>query len=246
MAGGTHKLDAKDIQAIDIKAIDIEMIDIEAIVREVTARLSAHQAPLPDSSNSKQVVIRHRVVTLAEVEGQLNGATQVVVPKAAVVTPAVKDLLRHAGVALTYATEAGVNGASKHRLSIGVAETMYDPSPLVRAVYDRFAVVEQLARTGLVTVVDELTAEVARGGNLGLLFTGHLATAACLANRQRGVRAATAASTSEVVAAVDELGGNLLIVDPAQKSLSLLKQMVTAFASSGTRNCPPNLVSRLE
>jgi hypothetical protein len=228
-------------------------VDVEAVVREVIRRLqlkSNEGAQVntaisngAHAAKSNQLVVTQRVVTLAELDGRLIGAAQVVVPKGAVVTPAAKDLLRQAGVALTYAT--GNTNSKTHRLTVGVAETNYEPAALLAAIEGEFTSIEQLARTGLVTVVDELAAQVALGGSLGLLITDKTMAGACLANRQRDVRAAGAVSTAEVNEAVGQLGANLLVIRPGRKSLAELKQMIATFARGGARNCPGELLSQL-
>ena len=85
--------------------------EIERIVREVMLQLeiaskAANAAPadvLPVVSPAARhgdVVVDSRVVTLATVAGRLEGAKQLIVPPAALVTPAVRDELRRKGVVL--------------------------------------------------------------------------------------------------------------------------------------------------
>jgi hypothetical protein len=230
-------------------------LSVEEIVREVLRRLSTQQnvasakaveASMSSANGSGELVVQQRVVTLAEVDGQLGSITQLVVPRGAVVTPAVRDLLKHSGVALTFATDGKKPGtANKHRLSVGIAETNYEPAGLLRAIDDQYASIEQLAKAGLRMIMDKLADQVARGGNLGLLLTGQTAVASCLANRKRGVRAAVAAGVADVSAAVAELGTNLLIVDPAKKTIFELVQFAKALAAEGSRQCPRHLQEQL-
>jgi hypothetical protein len=128
---------------------------------------------------------------------------------------------------------------------LAVAETSYEPAGLLRAIEDQYASIAQLAKTGLETVVEELTAQVARGGDLGLLLTAKSVVAACLANRQRGVRAFVAASVAEVPTAIEELGAYLLVVNPTQRGTFELVQMAKRFAAAGSRKCPAELVAKL-
>jgi hypothetical protein len=224
-------------------------LDIEQIVREVLRRLSGEQNNRPQnqsSANGKEVIVHKRVVTLAELDGELTGASQLVVPRGAVVTPAVKDLLRQSGVALTFRADTKkTSGENKHRLTVAVAETDFDTASLLRAIEDQFASTQQIAKTGLINAVDELAVKVARGGDLGLLLTSKTAAAACLANRQRGVRAVVAENTASVPEAITEIGANLLIVDPARKGVFELKQIIKVFAAPGPRECPSYLRERL-
>ena len=87
-------------------------------------------------------------------------------------------------------------------------------------------------------VVAELTDTVVKDGRLGLLLSGKPDVACCLANRRPGVRAAVARDRDEVAQAVGNLGVNLLVVDPARRSLFQLGQMVKQFLQAGPAQCP--------
>src|SRR5690349_18307242 len=105
-----------------VEANSSSSIDIEEIVREVLRRLPERpNVKSPDkqlATRANEIVIDQRVVTLASLDGRLTGATQVVVPRGAVVTPAVRDILRQSGVALTFATaDRATNKQNKHYLS---------------------------------------------------------------------------------------------------------------------------------
>jgi hypothetical protein len=74
-------------------------IDIDRLVREVIERLKAIDAAAQASpAPSDAAVIEARVVTLAAIEGRLNGVRRVILPAGAVVTPAVKDELQRRGI----------------------------------------------------------------------------------------------------------------------------------------------------
>ena len=69
--------------------------EFERIVQEVIRRLLAltdsnAQAP----ATASRLVLEEPLITLAKLDGKLNGVSQVVVPAKAIVTPAVKDELR--------------------------------------------------------------------------------------------------------------------------------------------------------
>jgi len=78
-------------------------VDVEYIVREVMRRLRemSHQSEPPRGGSGSspptdtgKLVVADRVVTLATLEGRLEGVRSVVVQTKAVITPAVKDELR--------------------------------------------------------------------------------------------------------------------------------------------------------
>lgn len=218
---------------------------IDLIVREVMRRLGQPStiAPNTKQADNATLTLDVAVVSLGQVESRLGGVTQLVVRRGAVITPAVRDLLKEKKVTLTWrvatpkGTATGSSGQAS-KLTIGVAETKFCPAALIRQLKDRGIEIQQLAQTGLVTVTKELASEVVRGGSLGLLLTDNPLPAVCLANRSAAVRAAVAASVPQTKAAIEAVGVNLLVVDPRSLGLLPLQRMVEAFTSGDTRACP--------
>ena len=234
-------------------------LEIDAIVRQVMAALRdgagspATERPTPAANTSStasrpssngRLELSSRVVTLDDFSGRIDGVKEVAVATGAVVTPAARDLLREKNIRLAYRAADG-KPAGAHNLVFGQADTDFDAAALVRDLRETGAAVEQLASTGLATVVAEMSQQVARGGLLGLLLTSKPAAAACLANRRAGVRAAAARDAAETSRAITELGANLLTVDPAGKSLFELRRMTRAFLAGGERRCPSHLATEL-
>jgi hypothetical protein len=227
--------------------------DVDEIVRSVLARLGTGQptgagsnvpagpagAP-PAAPASKKLRIAGRVVSLADLPGGLDGASAVVVDAAAVVTPSVRDLLRHRGMGLEFAPRSAAP-APRLPLVVGVAEARFSPDTLVHALDRRGVQVERVASTGLAGVVTELADLAARGGKLGLCITGRPAAAVCLANRHRGTRAVTETGPARVEAAVREAGANLLVLDPERWGLGDLHRAVIGFARGAPYGCPDEL-----
>jgi hypothetical protein len=90
----------------------------------------------------------------------------------------------------------------------------------------------------MVSVVEELSDEVRKGGKLGLLITGATDVALCLANRRSGVRAVLGAEPQGVRRAVESIGANLLVLDLAGKSMFQQIKIVKEFTHPGPRSCP--------
>ena len=128
---------------------------------------------------------------------------------------------------------------------MGVAETKFEPSGIVTQLKRDGIQVEQVARVGLTGVVDDLAERVAKGGDRGLLFTSRPAAAACLANRSRGVRAATARDADEVRQIVKELNANLLVMNPAVRATHAVLQSVRAWYTATSVALTPELQQRL-
>jgi ribose 5-phosphate isomerase RpiB len=206
---------------------------IEQIVREVFKRLgagSAGQAPAPTGQQSEAASFwPARLVTRGELVKRLDGLQVLRVAPDAVVTPAARDYLRERGVRL----EVGVatSGVLGQRLVLGVAECRFEPANLVQSLKQQGIEIEQLAKSGLTSVIDELADQVVRGGKWGVLVTGESAAALCLANRMMGVRAALGSSVAGVRSALVSIGANLLVLEPEGQGIFMLRQMVREFCS---------------
>lgn len=217
---------------------------IEQIVREVLARLGKLEVSAkPATDSGKSVVgelrVAAKVISLSELDGRLDGVQRLIVRRGAVITPAVRDLLRTKKIAIASDAASGKSAAAA-KVKLAVAETKYDLASLVKGLEGHRVAAEQLQQNKLELVVAELSAAATRD-QLGVLLTSQTAVAACLANRNRGVRAAVANRVADVVAAVATLGANLLVVDPAGKSLFELTQLVREFAQGGPRKGPKSL-----
>lgn len=203
--------------------------EIGRLVEEVLTRISAP---------ATVVALNSRVVTLAELEGKLDRAEQVIVPPRAVITPAARDELKRRGIAVGYAIAP--RAATKPRASVawGQAETSYDAARLIDALARTGMTIEQTAQTGLTQMIHELSDEITKGGKPAVLLTGQAAVAVCLANRRRGVRAVLAQSVATTMQAVRGVGANLLIVDPAARTWFELNRLIGQFLAGAPYLCP--------
>ena len=203
-----------------------------------------------------ELLVADAVVSAVGLRGRLEGVTRVRVRRGAIVTPAARDLLRERRIDLSYRVEAaraeegcadrdGDERGGKTPLAIGVANTRYRAAELLRVLKSEPIAVRDMAANGLIDLVAEMTAEVAAERTLGLLLTDETAAAICLANRQRNVRAAPAASRSEALDAARSIGANLLIVSPLGRSLFEMKALVAGFCKGWPRGCPEFWKGRL-
>jgi len=246
-------------------------IEIEQVVREVMARLgqappAACAAPrdgsgpmrseteTPAAPRMKQaetpaqgeLVLDSRVVTLNMVDGRLDAVQWLVVPPDSVVTPAVRDLLRERGIALTFAVprQEHVGGADTRLVWITTG-TPYDPAALIDAVRKEGVAIEPAASNCLIETTDRLAGELTRPDTLGVVLTRHVAAALCLANRHVGVRAVSARDPDEVSRAASAVGANLLVLNPAGLSLFTLRRLIAEFYRGGVRECPEVFTKQL-
>lgn len=248
-------------------------IDVEKVVREVLAELglappsSGEAAQGTDASGSAarsassaagtapvaarsgetegELVVLSHVVTMAELEGRLEGVRRLVVPPQAVVTPLVRDELHRKNVALVYDEPVPVESAGSVRLAMTVLGTRFDPAPLSRALESEGIEVRTHQTDCLVDATDRLAGEVCEPNTLGLVVSTYPAVALCLANRHQGVRAVLGIDAARAVADAASVGANLLVVDPRTTSFLQIKQMVGRFCREGPRECPESLRQRL-
>ena len=219
--------------------------DIDGIVDEVLRRLrervsSAAAAVVPESTPRKaetcadgELRLAERVVTLAVIDGRLAGIRHVVVRPDAVVTPAVNDLLRKRNIGVTRDEFQPADRLAGTPLVMAASETSYDPAPLLAQTGG------ELLTAGTLAKAIEALAERIRGRNqLGVLLTGQIAAAVCLANRRQGVRAAVGGSLPMIRDAVQSVAANLVVIDPAGRTLTELAKMVREFLRDGPRECP--------
>ncbi len=213
---------------------------VDQVVGEVLKRLQAK------ASSQRELSISSRVVTLAELEGKLEGIKQLVVPAKAVITPAARDMLRQRKIDISYAVPAQAVAKSRLPLVVGAAETKYDAASLVQAIAREGVTIERLARTGLAQVVGEMCEETTKGGKLGLMLTSETAVALCLANRRSGVRAVAATSVAATPRVVRSVGANVLVIDPAARGAFELQRLVSQFAAGAPYACPAEYAKELK
>lgn len=230
---------AEEIERLVREAIAGGAADIEQIVGKVLAKVQAKEEP------KGTLPIASRIVTLAELQGRLEGINQLVVPAKAVITPAARDLLRLKQIDVSYAVPARATSRSRLPLVVAAAETKYDAANLIQAVVREGTAIERLAQTGLVQVVRELGDEAAKGGKLGLLLTGETAAALCLANRRAGVRAVAATSVAATPRAVRSVGANVLVIDPASRGAFEMQRIASQFIAGAPYACPAEYAKEL-
>jgi hypothetical protein len=213
-----------------------QLWDIDTIVREVLQRLEqqtgaaraesecACATVVPAERAGGTWRVDDRVVSLATLDGRLHNVQRLVIPRAAVVTPSARDLLRQRNIAVERMAEAApaVNGTPNCVALVAAADV--DPrglEPLIAAPVAR--------ADGVTTAVQQLVRSLREEGRIGVLFTERTALAVCLANRQRGVRAAAGSCPEAVRDALNSLAVNLLVIDPRGRSLDDLAGTVSEF-----------------
>lgn len=224
---------------------------IEQIVRQVLAELRSGEpaskrtvatAKSAVNGSPAQLTLTSKIVSASLLEGRLDGVSQLVVPRGAVITPAARDELKQRNV--TIASAVGpMKSSSGTVVHVAVAGTRYDAEPLLAALSGEGVQVERSAAMSLIEATAALAPAAARG--CALLITDDIPAALCLANRQPSVRAALASDAAAVDAAVASVGPNLLVIAPTGRSVFEMKQTVRAWLRHGRPVCPAALSNHL-
>lgn len=250
-------------------------LDIDRIVREVLRRLqeqlpgagaagpekqapdganphgsvppaTAAPAPCPPTDR-RTLAVGERVVTLATLAGRLDGVQRVRVSPGSLVTPAVRDELRKRQIELVRgAASAPATVPTDVPFVVGVAAVSQDAGALVSNVCGELGADRCVPSGGLIDVVQALARAVVDQRQRAVLLTSQPVAAVCLANRRRGVRAAWGCHAAAVSQAVQTLGANLLVLDPAAHGVHELRRMVQQFVHGGPPECPAELRAALE
>ena len=237
-------------------------LDIDRLVREVLAQLglpaAETAAPLPSapvapaapvappaSTGNGALVVTQRVVSLAGLNGRLDGVRQLVVPPQAIVTPSVRDELRRRHITLLFARPAATASQSDTGRLVLVVAGSYDPSVLAAGLSAEGLAVDVRRTDCLMKASDLLAAELARAGTLGVLATRHVAAGICLTNRLAGLRAVAGLDPATVADEASSVGANLLVVNPAAFGLQPLKLLVLQFCHHAGHECPEVFCQRL-
>ena len=224
---------------------------VEQIVRQVLAELrtggrdpvKAQGMPsLGTPSTNGQLTLTTKVITAAALEGRLSNVTHLLVPRGAVFTPAARDELKRFKVTIASTVDVA-KPAGDATIYLGVAATSYDAKPLSSALSADGVNVQCLGSGPLSEIIAALGK--ANGNDFALLVTDHAAAALCLANRQRGVRAALGSDPAAIDLAVSTLGPNLLVIEPQARSVFQMKQVIRHWLRGGLPTCPATLQAHL-
>ena len=208
--------------------------EIDRIVREVLAELGTAATACAENTVGR-LVLSGRVISMSDISDRIDGIRQVVVPPGAVVTPSVRDELRRGNITLAFEANSA---RSSQRLVVVTAGGRFDPASLLDSLRNDGIDVAPHTSNCLIESTELLAREMNKPNTLGLLLSTHPAAAICLANRHRGVRAVTGSDAAMVAAATDDIGANLLILDPTAWGLVPLNQIVGEFHRGAVHECP--------
>ena len=243
------------------KRMNVSPAEIDRLVREVLGRLQGEMRaettatpkasqPKPDSNSGPKssLVLRQRVIALADVEGRVELGASVAVPLAAVITPSARDFLKQQRARLERVETNNDKTSSppnRRTLSLVVGGERIAAEPLRRIIEQAGLSVQSMPFTGVTGSIAEVADAVALGGNLGVMVTTEVAVAVCLANRRRGVRAGAVTDVADIETAINSIAMNLMIVSAAGRTTWQLQRMVQGFCTLAARPRQPKYVEVL-
>ncbi|MCL2349489.1 MAG: hypothetical protein FWC50_14660 [Planctomycetaceae bacterium] len=259
-------------------------LDIDAIVRQVLADLGAKGAPTSNvSSNvpsnargdvlpqkgghggSEKTTLRllDSLVTLAALEGQLDGVREIVISPKAVVTPAVRDLLDKKTIRLAIGETMGL---SENTVAVATLRQTLKPTIQPIATVDQekpgvwlvlhgqkrkpemllhFLQQEStLAEDSFSCIVKATQAAADRLKQAEdtaarvIVVTNYSAAAMALANRHPAIRAIQVATPEQVIQDAAVIGANMLVLHADRLSAYRMKELAKAFVFQTTTQCP--------
>jgi hypothetical protein len=226
--------------------------EIERIVQKVLAELRATDAaanggselpaaPQAREDENPRCVIADRVVTLATLEGRLDGASIVVVPRGAVITPAARDALKLRNARLEFADASHGEAKKVIELIVGIADVPDDVGAATKTIQDHLAgmaSVQAMQQTDLTMLAGRMAEWIQSRPSLGIVLTRRPAAAVCLANRHRGLRAVWANTPKALAEAMNTIAPNVMTYNPADHAAAAQRSMLREFVSAGVRACP--------
>ena len=225
---------------------------IETIVRSVLEQLqrgenvartvSASGGCKPPDSHNTPVSIEDTIITGDLLASQVNGNKTVNIGQHAVLTPSARDLMRQRGITIQRQTITATQTANGSRWTAIV--TKCTPA-LKTALDDAIQSPGAIVSRELVGTNDEAVKTavglICRADTDGaIIFSEHPQLAACLANRNRRIRAAIADNAATIKAVTAAMGANLLCINPVEQPFFGLRNILRQLPTDGPPQVPQN------
>jgi hypothetical protein len=197
------------------------------------------------ASTNGQLTLNARVITTALLAGRIDGIKRIVVPPRAVITPAVRDLLRKKQITLVAATESAPNTQAGAELLVAVVDPAGQFGHALSAIGSEWNGAQRWDGDCVIRAVREVTRAVVQRDAAGIILTRQPSLALCQSNRRASVRAAWGTSVAAVKEALQSIGANVLVVDPTLHGVPELRGILREFVD-GSHSCPKAYRTALE
>lgn len=206
---------------------------VEEAVRSVLGVSVRQRATRP----AQEAMFAERLFSLRHVEALLPGTREVRVAPGTVITPLAQHALKQLGIGVRFVSKSEISRAQrKGEWGFAIESRSGIVSAVRRALLDESE--SWLEAEGFTDLLEWLPGAGDRGG---VYLTENAPVAVWRACRKDGIRAASAESCDGVDRAVQGLGLNLLVIEPAGKSISLMKQLCGTLRKRGAPSIPEDL-----
>lgn len=192
---------------------------------------------LTSNRGSAGVVFPERLFSLRHAEALGPSAREVKVAPGTVITPLAQHELKLRGIAIIVVSRSELSRAQrKGEWAFAIDSESGVVAALRRALLD--GPESWLEADGFLELVYWLPGADDRGG---VYVTDHAPVAVWDACRRDGVRAASAETCDGVDRAIRQLGLNLLVIEPGNKSIAFMKQLCGTLRKGGAPRIPDGL-----
>lgn len=182
------------------------------------------------------LTLSERVITAALLEEKGRGVKRLAVLPGAVLTPSARDFVRKHGIEVT--KDAATGAAAAPREAVRWRLLVSKAGPGVMAAADAWVAECGWRKKELVGTAKEAAAKavslVATAEVAGVIvLTDRVDEVTILANRNDKVRAVATQSVRGVQSSIELVGPNLFVIDPGQRGLFEIRQMLKAIVAGG-------------
>ena len=220
------------------------MIDINTLVQKILSDLNPPKEPAQSVPLETGYRVSSKVISLAQLD-KLGGAKRLIVPEKAVITPAVRDEIRRRQIEIV--TENAIpnapNGSTKLKVWLAFHAQKKEPT----AILDYLAKNYEFEKAAFECVLETMRAasEILRAETNQtscIVLSEYSAAAVCVANRNENIRAVLGTEPNTLKIDAEQIGANLLVIDPTRSGLYKTQAMVKSFLADGVRKVPKYLL----
>ncbi len=229
---------------------------IDRIVRDVMQQLQTSTDTLPpndaggsenssgdeNSTASESLRLDQKVITEKTLQQLVNGQRRIDVATQSVLTPSAHDFLRSRGIEVGRISQVTNGPLSKNHWKAFVPCTTLVVETAIHEVNSWANVCIAVELVGTIPdAVESAVGALSRAEVVGaVVLTAEPETVACLANRNRLVRAAAVENVQSAKDARQRIGANLFSINPAAKTYFELRNILRAMTASGSPRVPEN------
>jgi hypothetical protein len=228
---------------------------LERIVQEVMEQIrGSSTAPRPSSPPPKPpaapaasvppgaLAIAGEVITADLLREAISGQKKVTVGPRAVLTPSAHDFLRSRGISWSRRSAAAAPESTDGRWRVVVSAAGGSVQAALDHLQQKGFPFDRELSGGPAEAARLAASLLCRAEAAGVVaLVAEASLVACLANRNRQVRAAEVADLRSLASARQQLGANLLCLNPDGKSFFELRNLLQACVTGGKPQEPPAL-----